>query len=278
MHLISKLRTDNPLRFLNALITISKEVCVYSLCMRITFIETGRPPEPISSRFGDYPLMMADFFAPHILDAKFNTCSLINGERLPRFDETDAIVIMGSPHSVYDELPWIAPLIAFIREAARHQVPQIGICFGHQIIAKAMGGIVEKAPQGWGIGRHTYKAISGVAGMDLGAELNLLVSHQDQVLVKPDGAQILAHSDFTPNAALYYKTEKAISFQAHPEFKPKFLRELISSRRGTKFSIEEADAALASIKEPIDGELVGAIIAEFLGAAKLQTHTKSIAA
>jgi GMP synthase-like glutamine amidotransferase len=232
--------------------------------MKLTIIETGRPPEPIAAFFPRYPAMLEAMLRPHVGNLVCETIALIDGEPLPRQSDTEAVIITGSPVGVYDQVAWIAPLKAWILANADARIPQVGICFGHQIIADAFGGRVEKAPQGWGLGRHEYQvAQDRVWPGDLPSSFGIAVSHQDQVLEAPKSAKLLASSDFTPFAALLYEDAPALSLQGHPEFCPQFTDALIRSRRGTRFPEALADSALATLKSPLDRELVGGFIASF---------------
>jgi GMP synthase-like glutamine amidotransferase len=233
--------------------------------MRLTILETGRPPAPVAEAFPRYPEMVEALLSPHVPGLSCETVALVDGEALPAVQGVDAVLITGSPVGVYDPVDWIAPLKRFIVDAGAAGVPQVGICFGHQIMAEAFGGRAAKAPQGWGLGRHTYEVdprhpwAQAVPARRLG----LAVSHQDQVLDKPPNAHVLARSDFTPYAALVYENAPAISFQGHPEFCQTFASALIASRRGTRFSEQQADEALATLQTPLDGALVARWIAGF---------------
>lgn len=230
--------------------------------MKIYCIEVGTPPPPINDSFGYYPQMLENLLLPYLPMAKFATCSLINGDELPKFGTFDGFVIMGSPHGVYEDLPWIGSLMEFVIEAAKQKIPHCGICFGHQLIAKAHGGKVEKAPQGWGIGRHTYEVIDHIAdGKEIKRELSLLVSHQDQVLEAPKNAKTIARSDFTPHAMLHYEDDCALTCQAHPEFSSDFAHALISSRRGTRFPEDFADLALETVHHDLDAHILADLMA-----------------
>lgn len=231
--------------------------------MKLTIIETGRPPEPIAADFPRYPAMVEALLSPHLGSLTCETVSLLDGETLPQLDEVEAVLITGSPFGVYDPVPWIEPLKHWIRAAGAHKVPQVGICFGHQIMAEAFGGHAHKAPQGWGLGCHAYEVASYESWMGDTVSLNLAVSHQDQVLIAPPTARVLARSTFTPNAALIYDHAPALSFQGHPEFCQMFADALIRSRRGTRFPEALADAALETLKQPLDGARVARWIAGF---------------
>lgn len=237
--------------------------------MKLTIIETGRPPAPIAEDFPRYPAMVEALLKPHLPALSCETVAVVDGEALPEPSGLQAVLITGSPVGVYDPVDWIAPLKAFIRAAGAARVPQVGICFGHQIMAEAFGGKAAKAPQGWGLGRHSYELdiIHPWADPPANGGLSLAVSHQDQVLVAPQGTHVLARSAFTPYAALAYEHVPAVSFQGHPEFCQTFASALIASRRGTRFTEEQADTALASLQAPLDGHVVAGWIAGFLRGA-----------
>jgi GMP synthase-like glutamine amidotransferase len=232
--------------------------------MKLTIIETGRPPDPIVADFPGYPTMVEALLSPHFGDLECQVVSLIDGDALPLHDDVEAVLITGSPVGVYDPVSWIDPLKAWIKLGAEKSIPQVGICFGHQLMAEAFGGHAHKAPQGWGLGRHVYQVSGQEAWMSKTAtRLSLAVSHQDQVLIAPPCARVLAYSEFTPNAALVYDSAPALSFQGHPEFCKNFTDALIRSRRGTRFPHALADAALESLELPLDGDLVAKWIAGF---------------
>jgi GMP synthase-like glutamine amidotransferase len=141
----------------------------------------------------------------------------------------------------------------------------VGVCFGHQIMAEAFGGRVEKSAKGFAIGLHRYHVDRREPWMDGGTtDFALPASHQDQVVAKPPHARVLASSAFTPFAALAYDDQPAVSFQGHPEFDPAFATALIEQRRGTRLGEAEADAGVASLAQPNDRKRVGAWIVDFL--------------
>ena len=72
--------------------------------------------------------------------------------QLPDVNDAEAFIITGSPASVHDPFPWIEPLSRLIKTIHRHQRPLIGLCFGHQLIATALGGKVGRSPTGWRFG------------------------------------------------------------------------------------------------------------------------------
>lgn len=236
--------------------------------MKLTIIETGLVPEPIRASFVDYPCMVRALVRTSDPDMEFETVSVIKADVLPDPYQLDAILITGSPAGVYDDDPWIAPLMDFIRSAADAGVPQVGICFGHQIMAEALGGKVIKSPKGWGIGRHTYEIRACPDWLaDCPATVSVGVSHQDQVVVLPPGATLLATSQFTPIAAIDYAHTPAISFQCHPEFSAAYCAALYTIRKGGALSEEAVDAAIQSLCLPLDTQRLGKWITAFFRAS-----------
>lgn len=236
--------------------------------MKLTIIETGLAPAAIRDRFPSYPEMFARMFASVDAGIACETVSLVKGEALPDPASLQAVLYTGSPAGVYDDEPWIAPLMNFIRAGAEMKRPQAGICFGHQVMAQALGGTVVKSDKGWGVGAHTYQisALPGWRGGEAPAQMRVGVSHQDQVVIKPAAAEVIAQSDFTAFAGLAYAGFPAISFQCHPEFEPDFLAALYTARRGISLSDETAEAAIASLGEGGDRQFLAAWIADFLRA------------
>lgn len=174
-------------------------------------------------------------------------------------------MITGSPAGVYDQTPWMDPLRVFIREAFATRTPMIGVCFGHQIIADAMGGDVRKSEKGWGVGRHTYDVTATRDWMaGAGPTVSLSVSHRDQVITPPTGAVTLARSTHTDHAMLAYEGAPVMTMQGHPEFSDEFVGALYSARRGKSLSERQVDEAIASLGSHVDRELVGQWMARFL--------------
>ena len=223
--------------------------------MKVAILETGRPPGTLADQFGTYPAMFA-----RLLGAGFEIEIFdVQAGELPEPGGHAAYLITGSPAGVYDPLPWIDPLQQFSRSARDSKM--VGICFGHQVMAEAFGGHVEKADKGWGVGLHTYPVVKREAWMDGSPAVSVPASHQDQVVVQPPNTDVVAASDFTPLAALAWTDRPAISFQFHPEFSPAFARALIEQRFDI---VPNPDAAIASLDAPNDNARVGQWIRNFL--------------
>lgn len=225
--------------------------------MKLAILETGRPPGDLADRFGDYPAMFAQLLGP---DFEIETFGVQAGQ-LPDPAACEAVLITGSPAGVYDPLPWIEPLQAFIRAAK--DCPMVGVCFGHQIMAEALGGHVEKSDKGWGAGLHRYSVVRAEPWMDGVRDIAIPASHQDQVVVQPPNTEVVASSEFAPYAALAWIERPSISFQFHPEFAPAFAKALIERRFDV---VPDPDSAIASLDAPNDNARVGGWIRRFLTA------------
>lgn len=231
--------------------------------MKIAILETGAPPDPLKPAWGGYPGMFEAMLTSSGVAAATAAYDVREGRYPDRVEDHDAYLITGSSAGVYDDLPWIEPLKGFLR-SAKGRAKLVGVCFGHQVMAEAFGGRVIKSPKGWGVGLHRYDILSPQAWMEPVDQVAIPVSHQDQVVELPPGAQVIGGSAFTPFGMLAYADQPAISFQPHPEFDPAYAAALIEGRRGARYTEDQADAAIASLRAPNDRARVGDWIRRFL--------------
>jgi len=225
--------------------------------MKLAILETGAPPAGLVERFGRYPAMFRRLLGDDFDHSSYDVAA---GALPTDVARHDAYLVTGSAAGVYDPLPWIDELKTFLR-AARGKAKLVGICFGHQAMAEAFGGHVEKADKGWGVGLHTYPIVRREPWMDEASAVSVPASHQDQIVLQPPRTDVLASSLFTPYAALAWRDQPAISFQFHPEFEPAYAKALIDSRRDR---VADADAAIASLDRPNDNDRVAQWIRRFL--------------
>ncbi|SDW95437.1 type 1 glutamine amidotransferase [Roseicitreum antarcticum] len=203
--------------------------------MHIGILETGRPPSEVSADFGTYPQIFARLLDGH--GFTFSAWHVEGGEMPASVHACDGWLITGSRHGAYEDHAFIPPLEDFIRQAHGAHVPLVGVCFGHQIIAQALGGRVEKFAGGWAVGAQTY---------DFNGDTRRLNAwHQDQVTKAPEGARIVATNPFCAIAALRYGTH-ILTVQAHPEFDRAIVRRLIDARGRGVISDTLLDAAASA--------------------------------
>lgn len=221
--------------------------------MLIGILQTGEAPDTLRAEHGDYPDMFQRLLAGH--GFTFRTWRVAEMDFPEDVHAADGWLITGSRFGVYEDHPFLRPLEAFIREAAAARVPMVGICFGHQIIAQALGGKVEKYPGGWAIGAQDYT---------LGDhKITLNAWHQDQVTELPPGATCLAGNDFCRNAILQYGDE-AFTVQPHPEFDDSFIGGMLETKGKAVPAalVEHAETRLDDGKS--SAELAGRIAEFFL--------------
>ena len=228
----------------------------------IGILETGRPPEELAPEHGNYPSMVQDWL--DLPEAEYKSFAALDGQLPNSPRAADLWVITGSRFGVYDGDPWIAALEGFVRDCRDAGVPMVGICFGHQVIAQALGGDVGKSDKGWGLGVHDYVPRDWPAALGQAPEkIAIQAYHQDQVFTPPQGAETIASSDFCEHAALWYPGF-ALTVQGHPEFGKPYTKALLESRRGTVLKPDEVDVAQGSMGKDVTRGDLARIVREHL--------------
>lgn len=220
--------------------------------MKIGILQTGHAPDSLLASTGNYDSMFQTLLDGHDFD--FVNFAVVDNQFPTGADDADGWLITGSKHGAYEDHPWIAPLQELIREIVARGLPLIGVCFGHQIIAQALGGKVEKFAGGWAVGATEY---------DLGGEtLTLNAWHQDQVVELPEGARVLASNDFCKNAIVAYG-DTVWTVQPHPEFGSDFIDGLIRTRGRGVVPDDQLAAATRRLADPVDNDRIAAQMAAF---------------
>ncbi|MCH8168149.1 MAG: type 1 glutamine amidotransferase [Proteobacteria bacterium] len=239
--------------------------------MLIGILQTGDVPEALAPRHGEYAPMFEAWLGPAGPGLAFRAYGAHHGALPAGPADCDAWLITGSKHGVYDDLPWIAPLKAFLRDARAAGRPIVGVCFGHQILAEALGGRAEKSAKGWGAGVHDYQVVRRTNWMNGGPDsFAIHTMHQDQVTAIPEDATVLAASPFCEFAMLAYgdpEAPDAISIQPHPEFGADYARELVEMRTGVTIPADRGAAALASFGRPVNRQDFARWCVDYLRAA-----------
>ncbi|WP_406828302.1 glutamine amidotransferase-related protein [Microbulbifer sp. ARAS458-1] len=234
--------------------------------MKIGVLKTDDVRPQLVDEFGEYPEMFAALLQREDPSLEFVTYEVQHGQYPQDIDEVDAYLMTGSKTGVYDDQPWIAPLMAFVQELHHREKPTLGICFGHQLIAQALGGEARKSEKGWGVGVHSYE-VQETPGWMLEPQENfsLLVSHQDQVVALPPKTKVIASSDFCPYAMLQVG-EHMLTMQAHPEFTKPYSKGLMELRQEV-FGADMVEKGKESLHNDIHASAVARWMLAFLKSA-----------
>ena len=220
--------------------------------MKIGILLVGRASEDLVDKYGTYAEMLIALINTEEQVFEFKTFNILDDEFPKDHLECDGWIVTGSPHGVYEDHSWIPTVSQLINNVYEANLPIFGVCFGHQLIAQALGGHVEKSEKGWGLGLHTYQVNNKPNYMsNLSEEVTLNICHQDQVLRPPQGATVYAKSEFCENAGFYIK-DKVLTMQAHPEFLVDFTKALLTARRDVTIPKEFVDPALVGLKNNPD--------------------------
>ncbi|MEO0402787.1 MAG: type 1 glutamine amidotransferase [Pseudomonadota bacterium] len=221
--------------------------------MKIGILQTGHAPDEVLGPIGDYDAMFARLLGGHGFE--FVTFNVVDMDFPDGPEACDGWLITGSKHGAYEDHPFIPPLEDLIRAIHAADRPMIGVCFGHQIIAQAMGGTVVKFDGGWSVG-HTEYDYDGQ-----GIALNAW--HQDQVIKVPDGARTVASSGFCEHAALVYG-DRIWTIQPHPEFGSDMVTALATYRGPGVVPAAQLNAVRNRIDAPVNQSDIAADMAAFL--------------
>ena len=186
---------------------------------------------------------------------EFATVRVVAGEMPAAPGQADAWLVTGSRHGVYDDLPWIEPLKAFLRACVAARVPIVCMCFGHQIFAEALGGRVVKSDRGWGLGVQDYGLVTRPGWMhDLPDRFAVRALHQTRSwrFRPPPPSSPARRTATSPPSPMATRIPRRRLAAAAPEFGPEFMDELLALRAGTVFSHEAAAAARTSLARPVE--------------------------
>ena len=214
--------------------------------------------------FPGYPAMFEKHLSAVDADLEFRSYNCVHDEFPATTGECDAYITTGSRHSVFDGYDWIDRLEDFALDLLEAGRPYVGICFGHQLLAQAMGGQVIRADAGWGVGVSRNVITTPLWWMRdrVQERINLLVSHQDQVVEMPKDMELLGGSEFCP---IYFCQvgNNALTIQGHPEFSRDYSRAIMDYRRDV-IPAPDVEAGIESLQLPVHEKIVFEWIVNFM--------------
>jgi GMP synthase-like glutamine amidotransferase len=228
--------------------------------MRFGILKAGTATRRTRERAGDVDAQFTALLAEP--GQTWQSFDVEHGEFPADVGAFNALLVTGSAASVYDDEPWIARLLEALRTAHRRQVPLLGICFGLQAVAQALGGRVEPNPLGWELGLAELELSEAgrrwppLAGAP--RPLRILESHSDIAVALPPGAVVLASSRRTP-VEVFSLGERVLCLQGHPEMDREMVRELVQKRlqRGLLDAARAAEGLASLQAEPPRAFLAG---------------------
>lgn len=226
-------------------------------------------PDELAPSFQDYPEMFAKAFTSVNANIEWQIFDITKEELPTSANICDGYLISGSRHSANDNARWINSLMLFSKEVHEAKIPIVGLCFGLQILAKALRGKVEKAQQGWGIGHKRYRVTAHETNLLLEADskITVPVCHQDQITRIPDGSIRVASNDHCENFILFFGNH-TLGIQGHPEFESRYINALIEYKKND-LTDNEYISAKRSKACPEDSKILRKVILDFvLGVTK----------
>ena len=232
-------------------------------------LETGLVEKEYRNQYGSYPEMFRSLFEALASvegdsPIQYKDYNVIEGEYPEDIDECDAYLITGSKHDSFSDDPWIVTLRDYIRTLHQKQKKMVGICFGHQVIAHALGGKAGRCDKGWGVGVYSAQVTDSEppAWLNNSKSFNLNVTHQDQVSSIPPDATLLAGNEFCPYSAFYIE-DIALCFQGHPEFSKDYTKVLMNARQDI-IGEPTFSKGMSSFEQATDHLLVAKCMLDFI--------------
>ena len=231
--------------------------------IKIGLLLCDHVPEGLLASFGDYPEMYQKAFNGLGFQISWIVYDACKTELPNTTGEVDGFIISGSRFSVNDNEKWITSLISFVRWLNQERIPTVGICFGHQLIAKALGGVVEKSDSGWGVGCKEFLVDGRRDWMrEIKEELVVPAFHQEQITRLPIGGRSIASADYCTNF-LMECNDQMLGIQGHPEFRKEYISALLEERLAVLSEAVSSEAE-KSLKLTADNTLIKSWILDFI--------------
>lgn len=238
------------------------------MSIRIGLLQCDHVANDLIDTHGNYPEIFENLLLSVDQDIEVAIYDLTSDQFPVDLTACDGYLITGSQFSAYDDIAWIKKAQQLIRDLYQAKIPTVGICFGHQLMAEALGGKTTKASdKGWGVGVRSWNVQDKHDWMGEQAleSFSLRVSHQDQVTTLPADAKVIASSEFCPIAG-FKAGGHFLSFQGHPEFTADYTKALMS-KRVERIGQETFDKGIDSLKQSVDSLTVTRWIINFIRSA-----------
>jgi GMP synthase-like glutamine amidotransferase len=224
---------------------------------RIAVLLTNNDESEFSHQFPNDGEKVCALLRPHRDSWQYDIYS-VKDDEFPSAGAADGYIITGSPASVHDALPWIAKLKTLIQCLNEGRFPLIGLCFGHQMIATALGGCVSRNPGGWRFGIAETQYETQESWMEPGTHrMRLHACHSEQVTQLPPGARRLGGDAFCPIAS-FAIAGHIFTTEYHPEFTHEFMTALADAYQG-----EVPDDVLEAGRRELHGNVDSEIFARW---------------
>ncbi len=225
--------------------------------MEIGILQTGDARDALKNTLGDYDQLFVNFLSGQGFN--FETFRVLDNVFPDSVTAKDGWIVTGSRHGAYEDHAFIPPLEQFIRDSMAANIPMAGFCFGHQIMAQALGGKVVKFPDGWATGNTEYDVDPTVDGGE--DKIRIIGWHQDQVIEAPEGAKTIMRSEFCEYAGLAYG-DNGFSTQPHPEFSNQYAAGLLDELQEL-YSDDHIQTTRDSFQNDLDTHRMTAMVAAF---------------
>jgi len=241
--------------------------------LKLAILETDELLPALKPTYHSYGRMFTRRLERAGFTGDIQVFAVIDGQYPNSILDFDAYLITGSKHDAFADDEWIVRLRDYCRAVYNAGKPIIGICFGHQLVAHALGGQAGRADGGWGLGVMEYElAESALADLpdfvDSPEPVSLLISHRDQVTSLPIGARLLLHNEFCPYAG-FYIPNRLLCFQGHPEFDLEYKKALLEYRKHD-ITADHMKRVQTSLTNRHEGQRIAGWMLDFLD----KTQTK----
>ncbi|KKA28999.1 hypothetical protein TD95_004141 [Thielaviopsis punctulata] len=239
--------------------------------IRLAIIEADTPMPKTNARSGGYFGVFSELFTAATAPAPLSSALALtrfnahdDPDTYPSLDDIDGMLITGSKHNAMDGDAWIVKLVEFTRAAMERGIKVVGVCFGHQIVGRALGTPVLRSDKGWEISVMEIELTAEGKKVFQQDKMNIFQMHRDYVAETPKDAMLLAKTDLCPNQG-FYIPGKCITVQGHPEFTSVIVSEIVGVRHELgAFDKSMYEDAMARVDKPHDGVSIAKAFIRFL--------------